>query len=96
MIRAILIIIFIFLNCASYAQVSKSTITTEVANSTAMGKNGQTILNNIVNSYVDWLTCTGTGGMVYWSIGVPTCLSAGANGTYLTVSGGMKWTLSWN
>ena len=93
MIRAILIIIFIFLNCASYAQVSKSTITTEVANSTAMGKNGQTILNNMVNSYVDWITCTGTGGMVYWSIGVPTCLSAGANGTYLTVSGGIpNWT----
>lgn len=70
------------------AQVSKGTINTEINNSSAAGQPGGVILDNIVASYVDWLTCTGTGGLVYWSSGTPTCLGIGTTGQVLTVSGG--------
>lgn len=71
------------------AQVSKGTINTEISNSSAAGQPGGVILDNIVASYVDWLTCTGTGGLVYWSSGTPTCLGIGSAGQALTVNGGV-------
>jgi len=75
------------------AQVPKATITAEIAASSAHGQAGGTILNNITASYVDWLTCTGSGGMVFWNAGVPTCLSAGLSGQVLHISGSLPaWT----
>jgi len=74
------------------AQVSKSTIESEVNASTAAGLPGANILNNIVKSYVDWLTCTGSGGTIYWSAGTPTCLAIGTQGQYLNVNAGLpQW-----
>jgi hypothetical protein len=74
------------------AQVSKGTIDTEIAASSAAGQPGGTILNNIVASYVDWLTCTGSGGTIYWSAGTPTCLAIGTQGQYLNVNAGFpQW-----
>jgi len=53
------------------------------------------VTKDIVASYVDWLSCTGTGGLVYWSSGTPTCLPAGSSGQILTISGGMPaWAAS--
>lgn len=49
----------------------------------------RTVTKNIVASYVDWLTCTGTGGVVYWSTGTPTCLPAGTNGQSIVQAGGL-------
>lgn len=49
----------------------------------------RTVTKNIVASYVDWLTCTGTGQMVYWTSGTPTCLSAGTNGQSIVQAGGL-------
>lgn len=80
---------FALLSHGASAQTSKGTITTEIANSSAAGQPGGVILNNIVASYVDWLTCTGTGGIVYWNAGVPTCLTIGTSSQVLTVSGGL-------
>lgn len=76
------------------AQQSKTAISSQIANSSAAGLVGGTILNNIVNSYVDWLTCTGTGGIVYWNVGVPTCLNIGTNGQILNIASGKPAWLS--
>lgn len=84
-LAAILAVVFCI--GSSHAQVAKTTILPQINTSSAQGLLGGTILTNIVNSYVDWLTCTGTGGMLYWSLGTPTCLNVGSSGTFLTVSG---------
>jgi len=53
------------------------------------------VTKDIVASYVDWLSCTGTGGLVYWSSGTPSCLPAGSSGQILTISGGIPtWAAS--
>lgn len=48
----------------------------------------RTVTKDIVASYVDWLSCTGTGGVVYWSSGTPTCLPPGSTGQVVTMSVG--------
>lgn len=77
------------------AQKTKAQITTEISSFFADNTTGQitpaklrTVTTDIVNSYVDWLACTGTGGLVYWSAGVPTCITAGTSGQYLRTNGG--------
>lgn len=84
----------------AHAQKSKSTLTSEI-NSNWPDQNSGTItpallrstVIDIVNSYVDWLTCTGTGGVVYWSGGTPTCLAAASNGNILALAAGIPaWT----
>lgn len=77
------------------AQKTKAAITTEINSFFADNTSGQitpaklrTVTTDIVNSYVDWLACTGTGGLVYWSAGTPTCLSAGTAGQLLFTNGG--------
>lgn len=47
----------------------------------------RTVFKDVIASYVDWLTCTGTGGVVYWSAGTPTCLAPGTTGQVMTMSG---------
>ena len=72
------------------AQTSKATISAQITASSANGLTGGVILTNIVNSYVDYITCTSIGGMLYWNgVLVPSCLVAGSNGTVLTISGGL-------
>lgn len=79
-----------------HAQKSKANLTTEInanwpdnsVNAITPALLRSTVLD-IVNSYVDWLTCTGTGGVVYWSGGTPSCLAAGANGQQLVLSSGI-------
>jgi hypothetical protein len=91
--RYILYLALTFSLTIANAQVSKNTITGEIQQSSAKGLAGATILNNIVASYVDWLTCTGSGGIVYWKLGVPTCLAIGSSGQILTVASGLPaWT----
>ena len=93
-IKIFLVAAELLLSGQTFAQTTKATIQGEISSSTANGLLGGTILNNIVLSYVDWTTCSGTGGIVYWNAGTPTCLNAGTNGYTLTmVSGIPQWTL---
>jgi hypothetical protein len=80
----------------AYAQKSKSTLTTEI--NTNWPDNQSNLITpsllrstviDIVNSYVDWLTCTGSGGLVYWSGGTPTCLTAGLSNQTVILSAGV-------
>src|ERR1051326_6660787 len=87
-LRTILAILFSLYCFSTQAQQSKIAIQGQIAASSAAGLTGGTILNNMVNSYVDWLTCTGTGGLVYWSVGIPTCLTIGTTGQVLNVVAG--------
>ena len=92
-IKIFLVVAAFLLSGQSFAQTTKSIIQGEISLSTANGLLGGTILNNIVLSYVDWATCSGTGGIVYWNAGTPTCLNAGTNGYTLTmISGVPQWT----
>jgi len=55
----------------------------------------RTVTKDIVASYVDWLSCTGSGGLVYWSSGTPTCLPPGSTGQILTIAAGIPaWAAS--
>lgn len=55
----------------------------------------RTVMSDIVASYVDWLSCTGSGGLVYWNTGTPTCLAPGTPGQILTIAGGIPtWAAS--
>ena len=80
---------------AAHAQKSKADLTTEINTLFADNTIGaitptklRAVTTDIVNSYVDWLTCAGTGGLVYWASGVPTCLGAGTAGQVLKTNGG--------
>lgn len=80
----------------SYAQKTKAALTSEINTNWPDNSSGaitpailRLTVIDIINSYVDWLTCTGTGGIVFWSGGVPSCLAAGTNGQQLTLSGGI-------
>lgn len=82
------------LSAPAEAQKTKAAITTEINSLFADNTSGQitpaklrTVTTDIVNSYVDWLTCTSTGGVVFWSSGTPTCLSAGVAGQILQTNG---------
>lgn len=76
------------------AQKTKAAITTEINSFFADNTTGQitpaklrTVTTDIVNSYVDWLTCAGTGSFVYWDAGVPTCINGGTAGQFLRTAG---------
>ena len=48
----------------------------------------RTVTTEIVSSYVDWITCTNAGGLIYYkTLGVPTCLPLGTAGQYLVAGG---------
>ena len=51
----------------------------------------RSVTSNIVSSYVDWLTCTTSGAMIYYVGGTPTCLSAVAAGSVLTSGTAPSW-----
>lgn len=80
----------------AYAQKTKAALTSEINTNWPDNTSGaitpsllRSTVIDIVNSYVDWLTCTGTGGIVYWSGGVPSCLAAGVNGQHLILISGL-------
>ncbi len=81
----------------AYAQSSKPTIDAEINANWPDNTSGaitpallrSTVLD-IVASYVDWLTCTTTGGIAYWNnTNTPTCLTAGAAGSVLYIANGI-------
>lgn len=84
------------------AQETKSQLITEINTNILDNTSGaitpaivRTTLIDMVNSWVDYLSCSGSGGIVYWSAGVPTCLTAGTNGQVLVVAGGVPvWSSS--
>ena len=84
------------------AQQSKSTILTQITTNLPDNTTNQitpagvrSVLNNIVNSYVDFIACTSQGGIVYWNATpAPTCLASGAVNTVLT-SNGLLSNPSW-
>ena len=78
----------------AHAQKTKAAIQTEINTLFADNTTGQitptklrTVTSDLLNSYVDWLTCSGTGGVVYWSAGTPTCITAGTTGQLLQTNG---------
>ncbi len=80
----------------AHAQKSKIQINSEIDTFFADNNSGaitpsklRTVTKDIVASYVDWLTCMGTGGLVYWNSGAPTCLPPGSSGQVITMTGGM-------
>lgn len=80
----------------AHAQKTKAALTSEINTNWPDNSSGaitpailRSTVIDIVNSYVDWLTCTGSGGVVYWTGGIPTCLPAGTDGQQLTLSGGV-------
>ena len=75
---------------SAQAQVAKSTIVSDInglfADNTAGAITAgdlRYVTTEIVSSYVDWLSCTTSGGMIYYTVGTPTCLLAGTQGQYL-------------
>ena len=79
---------------SAYAQKAKSTIIGEIAQSSAATLLGGAILNDMVNSYIDYLTCSSQGGMVFYNaLSKPDCLAPGVNGQTLNMVGGFPaWT----
>jgi hypothetical protein len=78
------------------AQYTKSQLNSQTSASFPNNTTGEitpaivvTQMDNYILSWVDWLTCTGTGGMLYWSSGTPTCLTIGTTGQQLIVTGGI-------
>ena len=95
MLRYLLLPLVLLLCSPAEAQKTKAQIQTEINSFFADNTTGQitpaklrTVTTDLLNSYVDWLTCTGSGGLVYWSAGTPTCLSAGTSGQMLKTNGG--------
>lgn len=88
--------LFCALMAPAHAQKSKATLDAEVNTNWPDNATGaitpsllrSTVLDTI-SSYVDWLSCTGTGGIVFWNGGTPTCLTAGSNGQLLSLSAGI-------
>lgn len=89
-VGSILMVIASLWSIEAPAQTSKSAINAQITASSANGLSGGLILTNIVNSYVDYTTCASIGGILYWNSSVvPSCLTAGGNGTVLTMSAGL-------
>lgn len=98
-----LVLLGLLLLCSgAQAQSSKSTLNNQIdtffpdntVGAITPGKL-RTVTKNIVASYVDWLSCTGTGGLVTWSAGTPTCLAPGSEGQVLAIVGGVPaWAAS--
>lgn len=96
--KLLAVLLSLWLCAPVYAQQSKSALTTEINTDFADNTTGaitaallRTVSTDIVNSYVDWLTCTGTGGIIYYSGGTPTCRTAGVDGQVLVFNGVPTW-----
>jgi len=85
---------------AAHAQASKTQIISDINADFADNTSGaitaallRAVTTEIVSSYVDWLTCSGSGGTLYYASGTPTCLAAGIDGQYLrTNSNSTYWS----
>lgn len=93
------LVILAFSLDAALAQKTKSQLNSEVSTNYSDNTTGlitpsilRTTTNDQIASWVDWLTCSGTGGIVFWSSGTPTCLNIGSAGQFLTVvAGAPSW-----
>lgn len=92
----LILLVLLALPFSAQAQSSKPSINTQIdtffpdnAVGTITPLRLRTVMKNIVSSYVDWLSCTGSGGMVYWQTGAPRCLTIGTTGQFLSVVGGL-------
>lgn len=93
------ILFLLISSVAANAQVSKPTlqgmIATDFADNTSNAITAallRSVTSTIVSSYTDWLTCTGSGGFVYYVSGTPTCLAAGLSNTFLQGGTVPSWT----
>lgn len=98
MCKLLAVLLSLWLCAPVYAQQSKSALTTEINTDFADNTTGaitaalvRTVTTDIVNSYVDWLTCTGTGGIIFYNAGTPTCRTAGVDGQTLIFNGVPSW-----
>jgi hypothetical protein len=90
---------FLLLATPAFGQKTKSQLNSEVATNYPDNSTGlitpaivRTTTNDQIASWVDWLTCTGTGGIVFWNAGTPTCLNIGSTGQFLqVVAGAPSW-----
>lgn len=97
---AALIAITLALGAQAHAQQSKATIigsiNTEFADNTTGAITAADLRNvttAIVSSYVDWLTCTTSGGMLYWNASAaPACLANGTAGQVLKSGVAPYWS----
>ena len=85
--KKILAVLFALLAPVSaQAQQSKATLQSSISTLFADNTSNaitaamlRSVTSNIVSSYVDWLTCTTSGAMIYYVGGTPTCLVAGTS-----------------
>ncbi len=95
MIRFLLVALALVLASPAYAQSTKLTLDAEINTNWPDNTGGlitpallRSTVTDIVASYVDWLTCTVQGGIVYWdATATPTCLAAGTSGQFLKTQG---------
>lgn len=93
--KKLLALLLILCATPAWAQSTKLTLDTEINTNWPDNTSGaitpailRSTVQDIVASYVDWLTCTVQGGIVYWnSTATPTCLVAGTNGQFLKTQG---------
>lgn len=83
------------LDSPAHAQSSKATLNTEITTNWPNNTTGaitpallRSTVSDIVASYVDWLTCTSQGGILYWDVSAaPACLGASTSGYLLKTQG---------
>ncbi len=93
--RSLTVFFALLLASPAYPQSSKLSLDSEINTNWPDNTSGlitpallRSTVTDIVASYVDWLTCTVQGGIVYWnSTATPTCLAAGTSGQFLKTQG---------
>lgn len=98
--KKLLVALALFMTPVSaFAQTTKSTIISDInglfPDNTAGAITAfdlRYVTTEIVSSYIDWLTCSTSGAIIYYSGGTPTCLLAGSSGQFLSAG----TTPSWN
>lgn len=93
--KVLLAALMLLLASPAYPQSTKLTLDAEINTNWPDNTSGaitpallRSTVHDIVLSYVDWLTCTVQGGIVYWnSTATPTCLVAGTSGQFLKTQG---------
>lgn len=93
--KLLAVLLALLLPAPALAQSSKVSLDSEIITNWPDNTSGaitpallRSTVTDIVASYVDWLTCTVQGGIIYWnSTATPTCLTAGTNGQFLKTQG---------
>lgn len=93
-IAAVALCMMTFGEAVGQTAKTKSAIQTEITTQFPDNTSGAITPQNLRNvttdtlySYVDWLTCTASGGIIYYNyLSTPTCLPAGPTGYYLQLN----------